>query len=685
MANPTLLALAALGVSLSAPLQANTPQHQITNDDFFSIATMQNVVLSPDGKLSAWLESRWDKNLDKAQRDIWVINNKTRQTQRLTFSNENESALHWSPDSQTLYFLSKRGDKSGKAPFNAKNQVFQIDAHGGEAIPLTHETDGVKAFQVSDDGKSLYYLGYRTSTDKDPWAKLRGQHQTVQYAHGERDVNPLYQLDLAHYRSTLLLDDDQVVWQFSVNHDGSRIARITTHDNEQINLEGWSHVEIFQPQTGSNIRLNDSAWREHAPSPYGWLQGLAWAADNQRLAFRVDFDGYPGELFVSDTEQPQVAPLALKRQGDMTLSGSQLAWRPHSDELCYRGADHGRTRLYCSQIKAGEQGETRSLIPADTVIGSFSFNANGQQVAYSNNGLTHFSELFLASASRSTNHFKQLTNINPQTADWQLPQISVVSWTSTDGSKVEGILELPPHYKKGDGPLPLVVQLHGGPTSATPYALQLRSYGRATFAADGWALLSPNYRGSVGYGDKFLTQLIGHEHQIEVDDILTGVDKLIDDGIVDGDKLAVMGWSNGGFLTNALISTTKRFKAASVGAGVFDQRLQWMLEDTPGHVINFMQGQPWEKVAEYTAASTLSRASNISTPTLIHVGKNDSRVPKGHAEGLYRALHRYLNVPVELLEYPDEGHGLSSYQHKQAKMAWDKAWFEHYVLGKSLN
>ena len=306
-------------------------------------------------------------------------------------------------------------------------------------------------------------------------------------------------------------------------------------------------------------------------------------------------------------------------------------------------------------------------------------------VAFSHNGLEHFYDMFIADANSTHATATRLSNIDPQVDSWKLPKISIVKWAAPDGSIVEGILDLPADYKKENGPLPLIVQIHGGPTAATPYALQHRSYGRSTFTANGWALLSPNYRGSTRYGDKFLTDLVGKEHVIEVDDIMSGVDHLIAEGIADGDKMAVMGWSNGGYLTNAIISTNPRFKAASSGAGVFDQNLQWMLEDTPGHVVNFMQGLPWETPAAYSHASSLTHADKIQTPTLIHIGENDQRVPLGHAQGLYRALKHYLNIPVELIVYPEEGHGLSQYQHRKTKMEWDQKWFTHYALGEDVN
>ncbi|HUG95221.1 MAG TPA: prolyl oligopeptidase family serine peptidase, partial [Pleomorphomonadaceae bacterium] len=164
---------------------------------------------------------------------------------------------------------------------------------------------------------------------------------------------------------------------------------------------------------------------------------------------------------------------------------------------------------------------------------------------------------------------------------------------------------------------------------------------------------------------------------------LSGVDALVERGVVDPQRLAVMGWSNGGFLTNCLITKSDRFKAASSGAGVVSQVIQWGTEDTPGHVVNYMGGTfPWTGADHYRAASPLHDLDKVKTPTLIHVGENDERVPAAHARALYRGLHFYLGVPCELVVYPGEGHGLSTYKHWKAKMEWDLAWFDRYVLGK---
>lgn len=666
----------------SGNVQALTREHPITIDDFFDIASMTDAVISPDGKQAVWVESRWDKALDRSQTDLWQINTNSRKTIKLTFSDDNESSPRFSPDGHYVYFLSKRGETSASAPYQGVTQVYRIPANGGQIAAITKETEGVNAFQLSEDGESLYFLTSKKVDDQDTWASLRASHNDANYAHGKRVTNPLYRLDLQHFTQKLLIDDNKVVWQFKVNNDESQIARIITQDNELIFLEGRSSIDVYSTKFATHKLLNDDLWRAKAPSPYGWLLGLSWHHDNQKLGFRIDFDGHPGKLFVANMQPKQPQITELKTQGRTTLFGDDLAWRPASNDICYRGANHAKVKLFCSEFSAGKQGKTRTVIDADVVISNYSFTGAGKQVAIIHNGLDHFDELFFADADNPRAKLKRLTHINPQVDNWQLPQISIVKWQGADGVSIEGILELPYDFKKGQGKLPLVVQLHGGPTAATPYALQHRSYGRSTFTAKGWALFSPNYRGSTGYGDKFLTDLVGHEHQVEVQDILLGVDKLVADGIADSDKLAVMGWSNGGYLTNALISTTTRFKAASSGAGVFDQRLEWMLEDTPGHVVNFMQGLPWEQPEAYTQASSLTHANKITTPTLIHIGEKDERVPLGHAQGLYRALNHYLNVPVELIIYPGEGHGLSQYKHRKIKMEWDQKWFEHYVLGK---
>jgi dipeptidyl aminopeptidase/acylaminoacyl peptidase len=310
----------------------------------------------------------------------------------------------------------------------------------------------------------------------------------------------------------------------------------------------------------------------------------------------------------------------------------------------------------------------------DIVVESLSVNRKGE-IALVMNDCYSLPDLFLKGGT------VRLTNLNPQVDTWKLPKISIVQWKSKDSTEVEGILELPPGYKKGDK-LPLIVEIHGGPTTATRFHLQYWPYGRTLLPAKGYALLSPNYRGSTGYGDKFLTDLIGHENDVEVQDILAGVDAMIEKGIADPDKLGVMGWSNGGYLTNCLITKTTRFKAASSGAGIVDTVMEWGANDEPAYAIAFKKGFPWSQPDIYRKTSPTYALDKIRTPTLIHVGGSDERCPPIHSRMLHRALKEYVKVPTELLVYPGEPHGLMKYSSRKAKMEWDLAWFERHLLGK---
>jgi dipeptidyl aminopeptidase/acylaminoacyl peptidase len=227
--------------------------------------------------------------------------------------------------------------------------------------------------------------------------------------------------------------------------------------------------------------------------------------------------------------------------------------------------------------------------------------------------------------------------------------------------------------------LPLVVEIHGGPTTATNFHLQYWIYGRTLLPARGYAVLSPNYRGSVGYGDKFLTDLVGRENDLDVKDILAGANALVERGIADPERLGVMGWSNGGYLTNCIISQTTRFKAASSGAGIVDAVMEFGSNDEPAYTIAFKKGFPWSNADGYHRASPTYHLDKVRTPTLIHVGGNDERCPPGQSRLLYRALKEYVKVPTELLVYPGEAHGLMKYKNRKAKMEWDLAWFDRYL------
>jgi dipeptidyl aminopeptidase/acylaminoacyl peptidase len=679
----SLSAALATPIALAAPASAPAPtrDHSVVPEDYFSIGTITALAVSPDGRHVAYIESRWEPPEDKRNADLWVVDIATRVSRRLTFDRASENSPQWSPDGSQIYYTAsyKRAGEDA-APYNGKKQVWRIAPAGGEPQAVTRVKDGIDSFELSHDGRSVYFVILEEQTD-DEWKELRKQFKDLKYGHGITKFSQLHRLDLQSWRTEKLVDDRRIIRAFTVAPDQSRIAMSTTPDDEIIHNEGWSRIDLYDTRTKQITTATPDGWRQSHPSPFGWIDGLAWSGDSGALAFGVGFDGYPTLLYTIELTGAAPRLTDLPRPLGVTIEAASPQWRGDARTLCFIGADRTRSRIYsCAQVRDGRADAPISLTSGDVVIDGFSFSRNGTVAVALNTTLSSPPDLFVVQSSG----LARLTHVNPQVDTWKLPQISLVQWKAPDGREVEGVLELPPDHRPGDKPLPLIVEIHGGPTAATEFKLDAGIYGRTFLPAKGYAILSPNYRGSTGYGDAFLTELIGRENDIEVKDILAGVDALIARGLADPARLGVMGWSNGGFLTNALITQTDRFKAASSGAGVVDQVIQWATEDTPGHVINYNNAmQPWGDPTIYRAQSPLYRLNRVVTPTLIHVGENDERVPAAHSRGLYRGLKFYVRVPTELLVYPGEGHGLTTYKHRKAKLEWDHAWFDRYVLGSS--
>jgi dipeptidyl aminopeptidase/acylaminoacyl peptidase len=652
----------------------------VSTDDYFSLSYISTCSISPNGTYTAWTEGRWDEELDRRNTDIWISKTNGSEQSRLTFDEANDGSLQWGVTENWLYFSSKRGNKGDDLPRNGKRQIWRIKPDGSGLMAVTRLSKGVKDWKLSNSGESIYYTFEDKTQIKDEWEYLREAHDDIDYAHGEVDYSEIWNVNLQTWKHEKIWDEDKVIRFFAPSPNGETIAIITTPDNRLITNEGWSEIATYDVSSKETTLLDDTLWRADAPSPYGWVEYPEWSTDGKRLAFSVDFDGYPREMFVASWSKESIEIQKVMRHDNVTLGTSPI-WDPNTHDLLYI-AEHKTQRplLRVSNVGEGGQGATNDVITNELICWDFNISKNTNKIVAlvaSPSTMTR-----VVSASTDPNHVFTIANPNVHAESWQLPSIEVVEWKAKDGTTVEGVLEIPFGYKMDDGKLPLYVHLHGGPTSAVTSALTFSMYGRGLLSSNGWAVLSPNYRGSTGYGDKFLTELIGHENDIEVQDILAGVDAMIDRGFVDSERLAVGGWSNGGYLTNCIIATTQRFKAASSGAGVFDQTMQWATEDTPGHVVNYAQGYPWTAADELREMSPIFKADSITTPTIIHVGDGDARVPAEQSKALYRALHDYLEIPTQLNIYPGTGHGLSKMSHRKAKIEWDRAWLDKWVLGE---
>jgi dipeptidyl aminopeptidase/acylaminoacyl peptidase len=656
------------------------PKRDITLDDYFTQSYVNSLAISPDGKWVAYTDLKWEPPTEGRNSDLWVVEVATKNAIRLTFDDSKEDNPQWSADSRMIYFTAgyQRGEDA-KAPYDGKTQVWRMPREGGDPVPVTRIEDGISSYRMSDDHHALYYTITDDAYDDDEWKSMRKEHSKVNYGHGKFERTEIRRLDLRTWREETVYDKDRHVEQFAVSKDEKFVALITAKDELFIHNEGFSIVEFLDRDTGQITKLASEPWRVNVESPYGWLDGLAWSPDGTKLSIHCTWDGYPSELYVAHMGKDTVVTHLTRPNEIEPSSDGVFTWLGNS--LVFSYEDHARQRLMkIDNITRSGQGKHTTLTPGDVVIGSYGFSSDGKTLAVEWDTPYSPGEIYVS--SNGGTNFKQVTDMNPQMAEWKLPQMEIFTWLAADGTPVEGVLELPPDYVKGSGPLPTYVAIHGGPTMPELYRFEFWIYGRTLWASKGWACFCPNYRGSTGFGDKFTTDLIGRENDIEVKDILSGVDALVAAGIADSTKLAVGGWSNGGYLTNAIITQTDRFKAASTGAGVMDMLTQWGTEDTPGHVINFMKGQPWDAQGEYLESSPAWNMDKIKTPTLIHIGEGDERVPQAHAKMLHRALKEYLNVPCEMVVYPGQGHGLTKYTSRKAKLEWDIAWIKKYTLGE---
>ncbi|HEV3439540.1 MAG TPA: S9 family peptidase [Gemmata sp.] len=673
----SFLFLAIIGSSFAAPPERT---HDITPEDYASVNTITEVALSPNGKQVAYCLATWDKKDDNRRTELWVVDADGKgKPKQLTTDRANDHSPKWSADQKSVYAIAtrKKGDAK-KPPYDGKPQIWKVPVTGGEPVAVTAIEGGVTGFDYAPKANALFYSIETHTTDEDAFSALRKKYDKPEYSLGKRAVSELFRID-AGGKAEKVVAEKRYIREFSVTRDGKRIAMISAFDDTVVKSEGESRVDVWED--GKVVTPPTDVYRQNAASPYAWLESLAWSPDGKRFAFCAVFDGYPAELIVGEWENNRWSTHRMPRKEGIQVRGygTPLRWIT-GDSL------FGLSDLEGSVGLLSYNPHTREVIAnteAGSIIYAFDIAPVGGLPVVVRGTTQGFPELELGFGKDQR---IVLTSLNPHTDTWKLPTIEHITWKAAEGTSVGGPLELPYGYKKGEKKLPLVVAIHGGPTTASYADIRFDPHnGRLYFAAKGYAVLCPNYRGSTGYGDKFVTQLIGNENDIEVKDILAGIQHLIKEGIADPDRVAVMGWSNGGYLTNCLITlknTPVKIAAASSGAGILDTVAEWGFNDEPAYPIVFKKGLPWETPDIYRKTSPTYGIGNVKTPTLIHVGGGDVRCPPGHSRMLYRALSEYNKVPTELVVYPGEPHGLTKLNHRTAKMEWDLAWFEKYMKAK---
>ena len=455
------------------------------------------------------------------------------------------------------------------------------------------------------------------------------------------------------------------VWEFDLAGSGAAFAIVSEDASER----GWYHARLARLDfaTREATILHSSRWQ---------LQSPAASPDGQRVAFLEGWSSDRGlvasAIRILDPARGVVTTLDAAAAQNVTT----LEWRDEASLTFAGWAKLGSTY--------GVIGTDNAIVWAkteDAVIGTNSFSAS-VVVAPDKTGLAAVRETVgsapeVVFRTSHTAEWQQITRLNePVTTELtEYPEVRRLAWTGVDGLEIEGLVLLP--RSRQTGRLPMIVEIHGGPSWAAKYSFD--PVGAAPFAAAGYAVFLPNYRGNAGWGQDFAKLNIGDPGGAEFRDILTGVDRCVAEGIADADRLGVTGGSYGGYMTAWAVTTTDRFKAAVMVSGIADQLSCHYSCNHDFHA--FINGGPLTEPAARAIAldrSPLTRLAAPTTPTLIIHGAEDRCTPLGQGQALYGAL-RERGCPAEIVVYPREGHGLREREHRRDARARTIAWFDKYL------
>ncbi len=629
-----------------APDAAPAQSHRWTPALQMQYHRVSAVAISPDGATVAFTvtEPLMEGEQSEYLTRIHVVPVEGGEAIAWTAGGDSATAPAFSPDGRYLGFLRKgSGDKQ---------QVWLLPLGGGEAFPATHAENGATSFRFSPDGRSVGYVMRDPETDEEE--KRRKEKRDVELVDRDFKYGHLY-LALAADRRDPDGEDRRLTegdfhvtgWDWSSN---DRIV-FAHQDDPRINTSrrsgDLSVVHVFEERI---TLLHGGGGVESSPRV---------SPDGSTVAFRSTGDR-PEPIGLGDV---YVMPVAggerVKLAGTRDRSPGILGWSRDGSLVYVSEADRTSRRLFGLPADGGALVE---LTPGAGVYRNPAVAARADVMAFTHETPDTPWDVFAADLGAgggpsSAFEPRRLTDLHADAPRPAMGETSVLTWTSGDGLEIEGLLTLPVGYRKGQR-VPLVLNVHGGPAGvySETFTGAPSIYMLQTFAEEGYAILRPNPRGSTGYGKDFRHANFMDWGFGDMDDLMAGVDVVIEQGIADPDLLFLMGWSYGGYMTSFAVTRTDRFVAASMGAGLPNLVSMVTTTDIQDYLAGHMGGEFWEDYEVYEAHSAIYRIAEVTTPTQVIHGAEDLRVPFTQGQEFYRALDR-LGVPTEMIVYPRTPHG----------------------------
>ncbi|HEX4913756.1 MAG TPA: S9 family peptidase [Vicinamibacterales bacterium] len=645
-----------------------------TFDDVLSIKAVQNAIVSPDGTQVIYTVAQWEPEQERMERRtrVWkVVTNGSSPARQITFGERGDTQPQWSPDGKYISFVSARGSAEAKA------QIYLLPADGGEAFKLTDAKENVSSYSWAPDSTRILYVATDPrSSEEEAAIKKRDDERVFE---GDFRYQHAWVVDVATKQATRITEGTQYTLQGapSWSPDGKRFvfgaaATPMLRDNRRdIYIADVSSKQVDKISTNWG---NDATpkW-----SPDG--STIAWVSEPNTTPALPDGTAsstiVQGRLMLYDVNTKTIKDAGANFDTDP--GGPN--WTNEGSRVMFVGGKRAYNEVFAFDVKSGQY----SQLTKNKTISSTSVSRDGRTIIFTADAPDSAMEVYVTDPSFASP--RRLTNTNPQLAEIAQGQTEVITWKSSDGVEIEGVLLKPVGFEPNKR-YPTLVVAHGGPAGAFINNFRLGGLeGGQVWAGKGWAVFYPNPRGSSNYGQKTLAANINDWGGGDYRDIMTGVDALIARGVADPDKLAHIGWSYGGYMTAWVITQTTRFKAAMVGAGLTNMWSMYGTNDIPSVLIAYFGGIPNKQTLPlYLERSAMSHIDKAKTPTLILHGANDERVPVGQAYELYRGL-KDRGIPTELVFYPREGHGIQEYYHQKDRMQRIYDWVTKYTLGTGGN
>ncbi|WP_425154001.1 S9 family peptidase [Candidatus Palauibacter sp.] len=651
-----ILALLVTAVPLAAQRRA------MTIVDLIDIPGLGDPRISPDGSEVLYVRRDTDWEANGTVSHVWRVAMDGSGSVQMTNGEDGESTPRWSPDGSRIAFVANRHDTE-------RNQIYVMPTRGGEARIVSEHPTPTSSIAWSVDGAWIFFVAVDEKSEAEK-AREAVNDNVFRY---EEDRRPsgLWRVPSEGGAAERVTEPGMMVRGYSISRDGMlllvQLAPTALYD-DLLNSELW----VMAPDGSGARQITDN----HVGEVNAFLSpdnghALFIANTNDELS---DFY-FNQRLFVVPTDGGD--PVSVLPGGRFDVNAAM--WSRDGRTIFFRANTGVRQQLYSVPADASDAGRAEPVTEGDHAVGAWDYHPASGTHLFSINNPTNAGDLWAMAGSGSPRRVTRV--LDYLAAEFLLPRVEAVQYPGEDGVQVEGLIFYPIDYQEGVR-YPLVVQTHGGPPSSDKFGFSRSSNYEAVLAARGWFVFKPNYRGSTGYGDAFLRNMIGNYFDQAHKDVMAGVDHLVDRGLVDGDRMAKMGWSAGGHMTNKIITYTDRFKAASSGAGAVNWMSMYAQSDVRIYRTPWFGGTPWSEdapIEQYMADSPLFDLHKVVTPTLVLVGENDARVPMPQSVELYQGL-KHNGVPTHLYVAPEQGHGWVELQQRLFKANVELDWYYQWVL-----